>query len=450
MESAFGVDFGSVRVHTGAQANMLNHQLSARAFTTGQDIFFRQGEYNPGSSGGQELLAHELTHVVQQNGDIQAKLVVGAPDDAYEEEADRVARAVVQCKLADEEEDKEVIQTKPDHGQIQRRLVAFGTLPDVNALLGLIAPAAGLTLNLNVANNQVQIAAISPAAPPSPALRTQFTNIINHATQHAEVIIARGQPGVQVGAFPQPSDLTVTRVQQIDIDDILAIEKGAPGNGVAKAAHEINENFQAHAAIPAAGVDLFPNAHQAGVAAESAVTAELVGPGRRVADVTVAVGPNRQRVIQDFENYYLVYRTLTKAATQNVTVTSAARRPKVTISTRTIDNFGASGLFIALGAGAAIPGAGAAIITAAAADVAANPTATVHIEGFSDNSEFLGGIAASQRATAVNNALQAAGVAAGRIHAEGRGATNFVAPNTTPANLALNRRVVITVTRPGP
>ena len=66
MEHAFGADFRQVRVHTGAESNALNRALQARAFTTGQDIFFRQGEYQPGSTAGQQLLAHELTHVVQQ------------------------------------------------------------------------------------------------------------------------------------------------------------------------------------------------------------------------------------------------------------------------------------------------------------------------------------------------------------------------------------------------
>ncbi len=70
MEQAFGADFSGVRVHTDTHSDMLNHSLQARAFTTGKDIFFKQGEYNPGSSAGQELLAHELTHVVQQNGDV--------------------------------------------------------------------------------------------------------------------------------------------------------------------------------------------------------------------------------------------------------------------------------------------------------------------------------------------------------------------------------------------
>jgi hypothetical protein len=66
MERAFGIDFGSVRLHTDAQADRLNRSIQARAFTTGNDIFLRQGEYRPGSFEGQRLLAHELTHVVQQ------------------------------------------------------------------------------------------------------------------------------------------------------------------------------------------------------------------------------------------------------------------------------------------------------------------------------------------------------------------------------------------------
>ncbi len=66
MERSFGADFGGVRLHTGGQADQLNQALQARAFTTGQDIFFRRGEYRPGSGAGRQLLAHELTHVVQQ------------------------------------------------------------------------------------------------------------------------------------------------------------------------------------------------------------------------------------------------------------------------------------------------------------------------------------------------------------------------------------------------
>ncbi len=68
MSQAMGADFSGVRVHTDGHADELNQSIQAKAFTTGQDVFFKQGEYQPGSRGGQELIAHELTHVVQQGG----------------------------------------------------------------------------------------------------------------------------------------------------------------------------------------------------------------------------------------------------------------------------------------------------------------------------------------------------------------------------------------------
>lgn len=68
MSEAFGVDFSTVKVHTDDRAHAMNEALYSRAFTTGQDIFFRAGEFQPSTPEGQTLLAHELTHVVQQTG----------------------------------------------------------------------------------------------------------------------------------------------------------------------------------------------------------------------------------------------------------------------------------------------------------------------------------------------------------------------------------------------
>ncbi len=120
MSESTGQDFGDVRVHTGPESHALNEQLSAKAFTTGPDIFFREGAYDPGSSGGQELLAHELTHVAQQRsgsvGSSGGGMQVNAPGDAYEQEADSVAKTVtsggapeVQRQMPEEEEE---VQTK--------------------------------------------------------------------------------------------------------------------------------------------------------------------------------------------------------------------------------------------------------------------------------------------------------------------------------------------------
>jgi hypothetical protein len=73
MEHQLGVDFSGVRVHTGGESVQMNRDLQAAAFTRGQDIYLGEGRYNPASTDGQKLLAHELTHVVQQNTGLQRK-----------------------------------------------------------------------------------------------------------------------------------------------------------------------------------------------------------------------------------------------------------------------------------------------------------------------------------------------------------------------------------------
>ena len=66
MESVFGADFGAVRVHAGPTSTELNGRIQARAFTVGSDIYFRDSVPDASSSSGQALLAHELTHTIQQ------------------------------------------------------------------------------------------------------------------------------------------------------------------------------------------------------------------------------------------------------------------------------------------------------------------------------------------------------------------------------------------------
>jgi len=68
MEERFGHDFSRVRIHTGSLAEQSAHDVDAHAYTVGQSIVFDTGRYSPGTSEGRRLLAHELTHVVQQSG----------------------------------------------------------------------------------------------------------------------------------------------------------------------------------------------------------------------------------------------------------------------------------------------------------------------------------------------------------------------------------------------
>jgi hypothetical protein len=113
MSQAMGVDLGGVNVHTSPEADELNQQLGAKAFTTGQDIFFRSGAYDPHSNAGQELIAHELTHVVQQGaGAVKSGpgMTVSVPGDVHEQQADATAHAVTQSGLQRQEEEEELIQ----------------------------------------------------------------------------------------------------------------------------------------------------------------------------------------------------------------------------------------------------------------------------------------------------------------------------------------------------
>ncbi len=71
MESRFNADFSKVRIHSNAEAAGLSNQLSARAFTHQNHIFFSRNQYQPGSSEGRQLLAHELTHTIQQGRAVQ-------------------------------------------------------------------------------------------------------------------------------------------------------------------------------------------------------------------------------------------------------------------------------------------------------------------------------------------------------------------------------------------
>ena len=100
MGQGLSTDFSQVRIHTSQESHELNQTLGAKAFTTGKDIFFKQGAYDPHTSSGKELLAHELTHVVQQgSGQVshsESGMTVNAPGDRFEQQADQAAKTLMQ------------------------------------------------------------------------------------------------------------------------------------------------------------------------------------------------------------------------------------------------------------------------------------------------------------------------------------------------------------------
>ena len=95
MEPQFGHDFSRVRVHADAKAAESARAVGALAYTVGREVVFGEGQYHPDTGGGKRLLAHELTHVVQQTNGFQAELAINQPGDRYEQEADHTALAII-------------------------------------------------------------------------------------------------------------------------------------------------------------------------------------------------------------------------------------------------------------------------------------------------------------------------------------------------------------------
>jgi hypothetical protein len=125
MEPRFGANFSGVRIHTGGEADQLNRQLSAQAFTRGHDIYMAAGKYAPGTSAGNRLLAHELTHVVQQTGQTDGPVV--QRDDGYTKDPEfrrRMAkrRAAI---MGDEEEGETGTEPLPGSKAQENRPQAY-------------------------------------------------------------------------------------------------------------------------------------------------------------------------------------------------------------------------------------------------------------------------------------------------------------------------------------
>jgi hypothetical protein len=326
-ESRFGHDFSQVRVHTDGRAEQSARDVHAHAYTVGRDIVFGAGKFSPATHEGRRLLAHELTHVVQQNRSSTDPL-------------------------------------------IRRRLIATGDKADVKAMLRLLESASGLILKQG-AKGVVSITGLADKNP-SLELATRLQKIIDDPKQDAEIHLGRKQAGVLFGAFPSdPAKL----VQEIRIDHMLALEKGEPGSGAAKLAHEIIENYEAHALTDYNWSVAFEAAHQKAKRVEDLVEGELghPGAGRNMFAVYPKPGKGKDdfnRWIEDREHYFLVWEQDSKKGT----LSNARRVPRVNVSAYIIDGFTA-------GSGT-LPKEAEATVVALATDMKNNPTASAFVKGF--------------------------------------------------------------------
>jgi hypothetical protein len=168
MEGGFGREFSSVRVHHDENAATAASALGARAFTVGNDIFFNRDEYRPNSAAGRELLAHELTHTVQQTGGASApaarKLAQRAKGDAEKKKAaDAAAKPTVTDPVKTDDDAAKVFKSKKLDG-------ATVDLTPVQGLGGKMLPGTitlpklGLPKVAGIAKGVSGDDAIAPAA----------------------------------------------------------------------------------------------------------------------------------------------------------------------------------------------------------------------------------------------------------------------------------------------
>lgn len=127
MEGRFGQDFGDVRIHNDDAAHTSAKSVNAQAYTVGSDIVFQRDKYDPASDAGRHMLAHELTHVVQQrSGPVDGTPAGGGvkisdPSDRFEREATANADAVMAIPSAAAVVGESVQRLASDEQVVQRQ-----------------------------------------------------------------------------------------------------------------------------------------------------------------------------------------------------------------------------------------------------------------------------------------------------------------------------------------
>ncbi|MCY0987747.1 DUF4157 domain-containing protein [Nannocystis sp. ILAH1] len=245
MQSRFGARLDRVRLHDDARAAHLAERIHARAFTVGRDIFFNQGEYRPEQPAGRRLLAHELTHTLQQQGSslpIQRSLAARAPSPTTE-----------------------AVEQSPDPGigAVGPRIVAF----DVRGPTPLVdAPADGLPCALVPRSAPVTLA-VTLADVGEPAVLRVSEQTVNGSLPLAETKVEAGGPGEVAVRLLSPAvgqqdhvlgwDLVRAdgSVQSLQSTVLRAFHSLAPPAGLAAVEYRAAERATAYARGARSGTD---------------------------------------------------------------------------------------------------------------------------------------------------------------------------------------------------
>ena len=354
-ESRFGFDFSRVRVHGDSQSARSADELGASAYTTGRSIVFGRGQFDPATAKGRDLLAHELAHVVQQErGDV-------APS-------------------------------------IQRRLIVTAAdKKDADSMLRLLEGPSGLSLKRDPKTGEVT-ATVKNAKPPSPSLAAELLGIINDKSQDAEIEAVHADPkgmNISFGAFP---DDPKHPVQTVRMDQLLTMEKGVPGGGAFKLAHEISENYETHNPAIIAPYKLPPDkqpkdlkpwymvheedVHKLAEARANPVASELIGPGERQAMFKVVMGKAPKEILRTVEDMAQYFLTWDEPFGRAGAMFNAQKKARKRVLTRTISGFDPGSIDF--------DKVGLVDIADLATAMKNNPTATAVVEAFASGGKTPG------------------------------------------------------------
>ena len=159
MEQAFGADFGKVNIHTGSRAVSMSEELHAQAFTHGNDIYFNSGKYRLETQSGQHLLAHELTHTLQQGSTFQ-KNIQRKIGDGHDLSATRFSGNLRLEAAYDNERFIGAGSQGPHVHSIQQALLELGYEFPVHGVDGIFGPETGRSVRSFQGDNQLIVDAI--------------------------------------------------------------------------------------------------------------------------------------------------------------------------------------------------------------------------------------------------------------------------------------------------
>jgi hypothetical protein len=311
MEPRFEADFSHVRLHTNSEAAQLNREVSAQAFTHGQDIYLGEGKTDLSSASGKRLLAHELTHVVQQGGAVARKPLVQRAMDSEEETPPlsmdaALAEAQAEVTETDIAQETATIDATPIE------------LPATNEIVGA---------NVDDSGGGATAAPVAESAPTdeaTPAIE-QESAIAESATPTAKVATAASEaaaPMVEANsATPETAAMTATPAAPVADMPAAAIPVQPTATPAAEAGKQPIEPAQAAAsAAPTAAA----NEPAITTAQEPTSDTSAVEATTQVATPTTPVAEQTQTPVPATEANALTADT---SATQDTAVAEAMAQP---------------------------------------------------------------------------------------------------------------------------